>query len=99
MPLLQSSQVAKKAAVFSCTECGNQAPKWLGRCPECNAWNSYAQEEIARGATRPAALSASAAPMPIDAIEADVAPRISTNLPNLDPVLGRGLVIGGVTPL
>ena len=87
--------MAKKAVVFSCTECGNQAPKWLGRCPECNAWNSYGQEETA--AQRPASLSASAAPMPIDAIEADVAPRISTNLPNLDRVLGGGLVIGGVT--
>ncbi len=36
--------MAKKATIYACTECGNQATKWLGRCPECNAWNSYAQE-------------------------------------------------------
>jgi len=88
--------VAKKAAVFSCTECGSQSPKWLGRCPDCNAWNSFAQEEVATH-QRPHAMSASTAPMPIDAIEADLSPRISTNIPALDRVLGGGLVAGAVT--
>ncbi|HUP49399.1 MAG TPA: DNA repair protein RadA [Thermoanaerobaculia bacterium] len=88
--------MAKKPAVlYSCVECGSQASKWLGRCPDCNAWNSYAEEESA--APRPAmALSASVAPVPIDQIEADLAPRLSTNLPNLDRVLGGGLVAGAV---
>jgi DNA repair protein RadA/Sms len=89
--------VAKKATFFACTECGSQSPKWLGRCPDCNAWNSFAQEDTPQANRQPTALSASAAPMPIDAIDADVAPRISTNLPNLDRVLGGGLVIGAVT--
>ena len=30
--------------VFSCTECGYQSPKWLGRCPGCGAWNSFVEE-------------------------------------------------------
>jgi len=90
--------VAKKATVFSCLECGGQSPKWLGRCPDCNAWNSFAQEESPAGtAAHPGALGGGGAPVPIDAIDADVAPRISTNLPNLDRVLGGGLVIGAVT--
>jgi DNA repair protein RadA/Sms len=89
--------VAKKAIVFSCTECGAQAQKWLGRCPDCNAWNSYAQEDIAPAAAHAHALSASTSPMPIGAIDADTAPRITTNLPSLDRVLGGGLVLGGVT--
>lgn len=88
--------MAKKAAVFSCTECGSQSPKWLGRCPECNAWNSFAQEDVATH-ERPRAMSSSTAPMPIDAIDADLSPRISTNLPALDRVLGGGLVAGAVT--
>jgi DNA repair protein RadA/Sms len=88
--------VAKKSAIiFSCTECGGQSPKWLGRCPDCNAWNSYAQEDAP--ADRPAtAMSASVAPVRIDAIETDLTPRLSTNLPNLDRVLGGGLVEGAV---
>jgi DNA repair protein RadA/Sms len=89
--------VAKKAVVFSCTECGAQASKWLGRCPDCNAWNSYAQEDAPQTAAQPTALSASGAPMALGDIEADRAPRISTNIPSLDRVLGGGLVIGAVT--
>ena len=89
--------MAKKAVVYSCTECGAQASKWLGRCPDCNAWNSYAQEDAAPPAANPLGLSASAAPMPIDAIGADLSPRISTNLASLDRVLGGGLVLGAVT--
>lgn len=87
----------KPASFFSCTECGAQSPKWLGRCPDCNAWNSFAQEDVAPQTTQPFALSATTAPMPIDAVATDSAPRISTNLPNLDRVLGGGLVLGGVT--
>jgi DNA repair protein RadA/Sms len=89
--------VAKKAAVFSCTECGNQSPKWLGRCPDCNAWNSFVQEDVANASPQPYTLGSAGAPVPIDAVDADVAPRISTNLPDLDRVLGGGLVLGAVT--
>ena len=79
----------KKATIFACNECGNQATKWLGRCPECNAWNSYAQEQT------PAPVEG--APLSINAIDSDVTPRITTRLPNLDRVLGGGLVLGAVT--
>lgn len=88
--------MAKKATIFSCTECGSQATKWLGRCPDCNAWNSYAQESKAE---TPSILSFSSAvkPQAIDAVEFDATPRISTNLSDLDRVLGGGLVLGSVT--
>src|SRR5436305_9489457 len=90
--------MAKKATVYACSECGNQTSKWFGRCPECNAWSSYVQEEQpAEEPRRNTLSSAGAAPMPIDAIDADLAPRISTNLPDLDRVLGGGLVLGAVT--
>jgi DNA repair protein RadA/Sms len=83
--------MAKKATtVFACTECGAQAAKWLGRCPDCNGWNTFAEEDGV------VALSASSAPVPLGAIGADVVPRISTNLPSLDRVLGGGLVAGSV---
>ncbi len=81
--------MAKKAVVYSCTECGNQASKWLGRCPECNAWNSYGEEQVASPLP-------SVAPVSITAIDNDTVPRLSTTLPNLDRVLGGGLVAGSV---
>jgi DNA repair protein RadA/Sms len=90
--------VAKKAIVFSCTECGAQASKWLGRCPDCNAWNSYAQEEAPQTSGGPAtAMSGGSAPMPINAVDFDSAPRTSTQIAALDRVLGGGLVSGAVT--
>ncbi|MEA2572297.1 MAG: hypothetical protein QOI24_4298 [Acidobacteriota bacterium] len=86
----------KPAVVYSCTECGAQASKWIGRCAECSAWNSYVQETAAPVNPQPGAMGGGA-PVPIDAIDADVSPRISTDLPNLDRVLGGGLVLGAVT--
>jgi DNA repair protein RadA/Sms len=90
--------LAKKAIIFSCTECGAQASKWLGRCPDCNAWNSYAQEETPAVTGVPAtAMSGGSAPMPINAVDFDAAPRVSTHIAALDRVLGGGLVMGAVT--
>jgi DNA repair protein RadA/Sms len=86
--------VVKKAIVFSCLECGNQANKWLGRCPECNAWNSYAEEESGAG---PTARTTSTSSVGIADIDHDEAPRMSTSIPALDRVLGGGLVFGAVT--
>ena len=87
--------MAKKAAtIFACTECGAQATKWLGRCPECNGWNTFAEED--KPLAQALGLSASAEPIPLGAIGADLVPRLSTNLPSLDRVLGGGLVAGSV---
>jgi DNA repair protein RadA/Sms len=90
--------LAKKAVIYSCTECGAQATKWLGRCPDCNAWNSYAQEDApAAAAAHPQSLSANTAPLPIAEVGADRSPRVSTHIESLDRVLGGGLVLGAVT--
>ncbi len=89
--------MAKKALVFSCSQCGSQASKWLGRCPDCNAWNSYLEETVAHDLPVRPGLSSYEAPVPIDFVETSDAPRISTNFPNFDRVLGGGLVRGGVT--
>ena len=95
--MLESITVPKKVVVYSCTACGAQASKWLGGCPDCNAWNSYAQEETATAGPRPTALGGAGAPVAIGEVDADVAPRVSTNIASLDRVLGGGLVIGAVT--
>jgi DNA repair protein RadA/Sms len=89
--------VARKATtIYACVECGNQATKWIGRCPECNAWNSYAEEESATPSS--AGLSSNgAAPISIAEIGDETAPRISSHIAALDRVLGGGVVVGGVT--
>ena len=82
----------KKATIYACSECGAQSNKWIGRCPDCNAWNSYGEEE------QPAAATGGASPLPISRISAETAlPRLSTTLPSVDRVLGGGIVGGAVT--
>jgi len=88
--------MAKKAHVFSCTDCGSQSSKWLGRCPDCNAWNSFV-EEVPSGPVSPQSLSSGTAPISLASVDFDDCPRISTRLETLDRVLGGGLVPGAVT--
>ena len=79
--------MAKVAVQFACTECGYSAGRWFGKCPGCNAFGSLVEET-------PAAFSI-APPKPllrlVD-VAADEAERISTGVPELDRVLGGGLV-------
>ena len=83
--------------IFSCQSCGYQAPKWMGKCPDCGTWDSFVEE-------RPAALSQPGAgrsiagsrtgPVPIDSIELETELRLQTEIQEFDRVLGGGLVPG-----
>ncbi len=85
--------------IYTCSECGGASPKWLGKCPHCNAWNTL-EEGVAESAAatrhrfQPLAKAATVATLAeIDA--ADVA-RSPTGQDELDRVLGGGIVPGGV---
>jgi DNA repair protein RadA/Sms len=91
---------AKKArAVFVCQECGAQSPRWQGRCPECNAWNSYAERTVRPlSPARPAAaLSLPAEPIELAAVDGDARPRLVLGIGEFDRVLGGGVVAGSLT--
>jgi DNA repair protein RadA/Sms len=81
--------------IFSCQRCGLQAPKWLGRCPECGAWGTLVEEPIAP-ASRTRGDAPPAVPVPWPEIPSSDGLRLSTTLPELDRVLGGGLVPGCV---
>jgi DNA repair protein RadA/Sms len=85
---------------FSCSECGAQAPKWLGRCPECGGWDTLAEETVI-GAVGSVAGGAkpSDRPVPLGEVSTDKAEMRSTGIEELDRVLGGGLVGGSVTLL
>ncbi len=88
---------SKKAKlIFACRECGHTSVKWLGKCPQCNAWNSYA-EEIDASEIRPSRrsmLNAPSKPEALREIKANDANRLKTGIGELDRVLGGGLVAG-----
>jgi DNA repair protein RadA/Sms len=83
--------MAKAAAVqFSCSECGYATGKWLGRCPSCGGWSTLVEERAASAATKTA--GAARPLLRLVEVEATDAERIPTGVPELDRVLGGGLV-------
>jgi len=92
--------VAKPKSVFSCTECGGQAPKWQGQCPHCDAWNTLVETAVeaakGAGANRFASLGGAGEVVSLGEVEAKEFPRLPTLIGEFDRVLGGGLVEGGV---
>lgn len=90
----------KSKTIFTCQSCGYQAPKWLGRCPDCNTWNSFAEENYAEP-SKAAGLGVSyeREPVLLNKVGSIADKRINTNLSELDRVLGGGIVPGSVTLL
>jgi DNA repair protein RadA/Sms len=80
--------VARVAVRHACTECGTTSPRWLGRCPGCGEFNTLVEESPALAAVAEHART----PLRLVEIEADEAERMSTGVPELDRVLGGGLV-------
>jgi len=91
--------MAKEKTVYVCTECGGVSPKWQGKCPHCNAWNTLiesAPESSSPAKNRFAALAKSAEVAILGDIEAVDMARTPTGHEELDRVLGGGMVEGGV---
>jgi DNA repair protein RadA/Sms len=92
--------MARERSVFVCGDCGGSAPKWLGQCPHCKAWNTL-EESVAEAApvaskNRLQALSKVQPVATLSEIEAAEVSRTPTAIDELDRVLGGGIVEGGV---
>ncbi|HSR69706.1 MAG TPA: DNA repair protein RadA [Acidobacteriota bacterium] len=87
--------MAKSLTVFVCQSCGTRSPKWLGRCPGCQEWNTLAEESSRSISGRAAASPAVAYPD----IERDARWRIESGIGEFDRVLGGGIVPGSVVLL
>lgn len=94
--------MAKVKTLYACRECGSRFPKWAGQCSDCGAWNTLEEalpESSHKTAPRFAGYSGDAAATlirPLSAIDAENTQRTATGLPELDRVLGGGLVHGSV---
>jgi DNA repair protein RadA/Sms len=88
----------KTKTVFSCQNCGFQSPKWLGRCPDCNHWNTFAEEDYVAPVLKAKERTAlyKEEPMLLKDVEIQEAERIKTGITELDRVLGGGIVAGSV---
>lgn len=91
--------MAKAKTVYVCAECGSTSPRWLGRCPSCNAWNSLSEERESSGTTTRLSARAVGKSEPVlrlSEVQPEAARRLETGIGELDRVLGGGLVVGGV---
>src|SRR5579884_4041768 len=84
-------------STFVCQSCGRVESRWLGRCPDCNAWSSFAEEAAPRPVARGAATGE--APIRLRDVQPESAPRLRTGIGELDRVLGGGLVPGSLVLL
>ncbi|MBV9234102.1 MAG: AAA family ATPase, partial [Candidatus Eremiobacteraeota bacterium] len=92
--------MAKTRSVYFCAACGFESPRWLGRCPQCEAWNSFDERPFSVPA-RPARVERSAIapaqPMSLREIGSSGMDRLPTGMPEFDAVLGGGIVRGSLT--
>ena len=88
----------KDKILFVCQNCGHESYRWIGKCPSCQAWNSFVEERISTTAKldQRAGLREIIDPVALDNIKADEMPRITTRSAEFKRVLGGGLVPGSV---
>ena len=88
----------KTKHLFVCRGCGYQAPKWLGRCPDCGSWNSLVEETEIETEGRPGGRRSSMGrPEPITSLSLESEMRYVAGIPEFDRTLGGGVVPGSVT--
>ena len=90
--------VKKIQSAFFCQSCGTQSPKWLGKCPQCNEWNTFIEEIIAKEANLTSGFKSSKINKPTLVSDIDCAneKRIVTHDKELNRVLGGGIVPGSL---
>jgi DNA repair protein RadA/Sms len=89
-----------KGPGYRCAECGHESAKWFGRCQECQAWGTLEEIGVPRAALAKIAAGAPSAPArPIAEVDVEAARARRTGVPELDRVLGGGLVPGAVVLL
>ena len=90
----------KTKTVWFCKECGNESPKWMGRCPACGEWNTMVEETVATGKKQSvpsvSVPGLSQKPTPLSQIDSSHEYRISLNNNEVDRILGGGLVEGSL---
>lgn len=90
--------MAKNKTIFVCSECGYESPKWMGKCPACDQWNTFYEEKKINSSASNNTLKRKeiSKPVELNKIEGKIENKISTGFGELDRVLGGGLVNGSL---
>lgn len=85
-----------KTSVFFCQECGYESAKWMGQCPGCHAWNTFVEEKIEKSTPAQKKAAKDVNVSTLSQIETREELRTTTNMEELDRVLGGGIVKGSL---
>ena len=91
--------MSKTKIKYICSNCGYESLRWIGKCPECESWNSFTEEIIETNRRKPASFKGAIPITKITDISIDEEERIKTGINEFDRVLGGGLMPGSVTLL
>lgn len=89
-----------KTSIFFCQSCGYESSKWMGQCPGCKEWNTFVEEVVDKKSAgtlaKQKATASEAKVLPLSQIEMTYDKRVSTDMKELDRVLGGGIVQGSM---
>lgn len=90
--------MAKSVTKYVCQSCGYVSPRWIGKCPNCNEWNTFVEEAPvpANVARKSGGVSSKLNPIPLSEVDSITDVRFSTEIAEFDRVLGGGIVSGSV---
>ncbi len=91
--------MAKTKTVFYCTNCGNETPKWQGKCPACGSWNTleeHIEKPLSAGKMKSTSIGMGKSAQKLSQVDTDNEIRFSTGMGELDRVLGGGAVAGSL---
>jgi len=86
-----------KVTIFFCQNCGYESGKWMGQCPGCKEWNSFVEEKVQKGTSVKASQKVGITePVKLSVIDMEGSIRIDSGMPELNRVLGGGIVPGSL---
>jgi len=86
----------KSKVVYVCSECGFESAKWIGKCPDCGGWNTFAEDVVATTKTTKKVAQSFSSPVKLSTVDTAKDPRIVCGIGELDRVLGGGIVRGSL---
>jgi DNA repair protein RadA/Sms len=95
MTSMRNKPMPRTKSVFVCQNCGNESPKWLGRCPDCNEWNTYV-ETLVSPTPKATPLSSATQVQELSRLPTNSVPRLTLPLAEFNRVLGGGIVPGSM---
>jgi len=86
----------KSKVVYICSECGYESAKWIGKCPDCGGWNTFAEEVVVTSKTSKKVTQSYSSPVKLSTVSTTKDTRIPTGIEEFDRVLGGGIVSGSL---